>query len=42
MARTSFVADHLDTEGPLSKEDDEDIMWTAASLYTGGVDTVRN
>ncbi|KAF8524233.1 cytochrome P450 [Gautieria morchelliformis] len=38
-ARPSFVARHIDTKEQLSKEDDTDIMWTAASLYTGGVDT---
>ena len=41
-ARPSYVASHINTDEQLSREDEEDIMWSAASLYTGGVDTVQN
>ncbi|EIM84217.1 cytochrome P450 [Stereum hirsutum FP-91666 SS1] len=43
-ALPSFVTESIElltaeTAAPLSKEDDELLMWTAASIYSGGTDT---
>ena len=38
----SYVSVSLASQkGTSSKEHESDVMWTAASLYTGGADTVR-
>ncbi|KAI0273310.1 cytochrome P450 [Gloeopeniophorella convolvens] len=38
-ASPSYVADHLSSHRSGSAAEENDIMWTAASLYTGGTDT---
>ncbi|TFY51509.1 hypothetical protein EVG20_g10968, partial [Dentipellis fragilis] len=40
-ANPSYVGDHLSADAPLSQEDEDAVMWTAASLYTGGADTTH-
>ena len=37
----SYVSLTLEDQKEISSEYDNDVKWTAASLYTGGTDTVR-